>query len=99
VISASHFTETAKVKNRLIIILGGPDAYEGLGEIVSEVLSDAEEAAIRQAGAQTMYVKYNFWADRYTHNQVVIIVAGSDRSNTQAAETKYNVDVKAKVLS
>ncbi|MFQ5800619.1 MAG: hypothetical protein ACE5HH_02715 [Candidatus Hydrothermarchaeales archaeon] len=99
VINASDFTETAKVENRLIIILGGPDAPEGVGEIVSEVLSDSEEAAVRQTGSQTMYVKYNAYTDRYSYNQVVIIVAGSDRSNTQAAEAKYNADVKAKVLS
>jgi parallel beta-helix repeat protein len=97
-ISASDFTEAARVGNRLIIILGGPDAPEGVGAITREVLTNSEEAAIRNSGAQEMYVKYNFYTSKYSYNQVVIVVAGSDRSNTQAAEATYLADVKAKVL-
>ncbi len=98
VINASEFTPAQQVENRIIIILGGPDAYEGVGKIVSEVLSNAEEATIRGTDAQTMHVKYNVWTDRYTAKQKVIILAGSDRSNTQTAETKYRSDVKTKIF-
>jgi WD40 repeat protein len=64
-----------------IIILGGPDAPEGVGEIVQVVLSEEEVNAIREPGARRIYVKTNFWASA----QKVIVLAGSDRNQTKAA--------------
>jgi len=34
----------------------------------------------------------------WTHNQVVIVIAGSNRSNTQAAEARHTETVKSRVL-
>ncbi len=65
----------------VIIILGGPDAPEGVGEIVQVVLSEEEANAIREPGARRIYVKANFWAPA----QKVIVLAGSDRNHTKAA--------------
>jgi len=97
VVNATEFTELERVNNRLIIILGGPDAPEGVGEITREVLSDAEEAAVRDAGSQLMFVKYNVWTGMWTHNQVVVVLAGSDRKSTALAESMYAGDVKTRL--
>jgi len=94
VVNADEFDADKRANNRLILVLGGPDAPEGIGAVTREVLSDSEEASIRQSGSQSMYVKYNVWTDRYTYNQIVIVVAGSDRANTKAAEIKYSTDVE-----
>jgi hypothetical protein len=65
----------------LIVILGGPDAPEGVGEIVIEALNYCEEKAIRQPGARKMYLKNNLWAP----NQKVAVIAGSNREMTKLA--------------
>jgi hypothetical protein len=61
--------------------MGGPDAPEGVGDIVREVLSDSEEEALREKGAKKVFIKSNIWAPE----QKIIIVAGSDRENTKDA--------------
>jgi hypothetical protein len=80
------FHNTASVfeackEGRLILIMGGPDAPEGVGDIVREVLSDSEEEALREKGAKKVFIKSNIWAPE----QKIIIVAGSDRENTKDA--------------
>ena len=64
-----------------IVILGGPDASESVGEIVQEVLTENEENTVREAGAKKMFVKQSVWAD----GQKVIVFAGADRNLTAAA--------------
>jgi hypothetical protein len=93
-VSASEFTPSMQSDNRLIIVLGGPDAPEGIGEIVQGLLTDTEMNTIRQDGSQTMYTKTNPYTDRFTSQQKVIVLAGSDRTNTQIAERIYFDDVK-----
>jgi hypothetical protein len=66
---------------RFIAILGGPDAYEGVGEVVQEVLVADEQDELRTTGNRRMYVKTNVW----TGGQVVFVIAGSDRFETQKA--------------
>ncbi len=74
----------------LIIILGGPDAYDGVGEIVQERLSEQEQNMIRE-GNQRMYVKTDPWG--INTNQLVVILAGLDREFTKKSheENRYNV--------
>jgi hypothetical protein len=65
-----------------IVILGGPDAYEGVGGIIQEVLSEVEQNSIREAGARKKYVKTNIWSQ----GQRVTVIAGSDRNETKNTE-------------
>ncbi|SEW21304.1 hypothetical protein [Thermococcus thioreducens] len=60
--------------SRIIIILGGPDAYDGVGGYVMQVLTPGEQSAVRN-GERGMFVKTNVWAE----GQVVIVLAGQDR--------------------
>ena len=77
--SASNFEG---YKNReFIIILGGPDAPEGVGGIVQNVLTGEEADTIREPGAKKMYVKPDVWAA----GQKIVVLAGADRNLT--AET------------
>ncbi|MEE9176476.1 MAG: hypothetical protein V3U19_09925 [Thermodesulfobacteriota bacterium] len=69
-------------EEKFIVILGGPDAPEGVGPIVQEVLSEAEQNTIREAGARKKYVKTNMW----TQGQRVTVIAGSDRQETKNSE-------------
>ncbi len=99
VVKPAEFTPDMRTGNRLIILLGGPDAPEGMGEIVDEMLSDSEKESLRDADSQQMFFRYNPYTDRFWAKQLVIVVAGSDRANTQAAGDKYNSKVKIKVMS
>ncbi len=74
---ASNF-DKYKEEN-FIIILGGPDAYEGVGEIVREYLTVEEQNWLRQEDNRKMFVKTK---DR----QLICIIAGSDRDMTKKAE-------------
>ncbi len=75
--TAANFTQYKSYKH--IIILGGPDAPEGIGEIVRDLLSEDEETFLRTRGNRKMYVKTSIW----TTGQVVRIIAGSGRTLTQ----------------
>jgi hypothetical protein len=55
----------------LIMILGGPDAPESVGDIVQEALNEVEEESIREKGSKKMYVKGDIWAT----GQTVIVIA------------------------
>jgi len=52
----------------------------------------------RHQKALQPHVKYNVWTGMWTHDQVVIVIAGSNRSNTQAAEARQSEAVKSRVL-
>lgn len=66
---------------KVIIILGGPDAYEGVGGIVSKLLAQEEQRYIRSEGARMTYSKRDLWRK----GQQVFIFAGSDRNETRKA--------------
>jgi hypothetical protein len=68
-----------------IIILGGPDAPEGVGEVVQQVLSREEQDYLRTHGNKAMYVKSNMWAQ----GQRVFVLAGSDRNQTREAHIEH----------
>ncbi len=67
-----------------IVILGGPDAYDGVGEIVQEILTEDEKNSIKQVGAKRMLLKINPWG--LNPNQLVVILAGSDRELTKKSQ-------------
>ena len=60
-----------------IIILGGPDAYSGVGAYVREALTADEQNAIR-TGTRGVLIESDVWASR----QVVLVLAGPDRWGT-----------------
>jgi hypothetical protein len=90
-VDASNFSKYKDKK--FIVILGGPDAYEGVGEIVQEVLDDAEEAFLRIPGNRKMYVKTNVWAT----GQVVRVIAGSGRTLTRDEALENQADVAYRI--
>src|SRR3989338_7523948 len=51
----------AQKGKKVIIILGGPDAYEGVGGIVSKLLAPEEQRYIRSEGARMTYSKRDLW--------------------------------------
>jgi hypothetical protein len=67
-----------------IIILGGPDAPEGVGDIVRQVLSEETQELLRVSGKRGVFVNENPWWPRYGHKTITVI-AGSDRFETQRA--------------
>lgn len=69
----------------LIIILGGPDAPEGVGEVAQIVLTAEEGNNLRVSGNKNMHVKSNVWGDA----QKVFLLAGSDRIKTMEAHIQY----------
>ncbi|HKZ57814.1 MAG TPA: hypothetical protein VJ024_08940, partial [Thermodesulfovibrionales bacterium] len=74
---------------KFIVILGGPDAPEGVGEIVKEVLSEVQVESIREEGARRRYTKTNFWIQ----GQRVTVIAGSDRNATMKSHEEHREDV------
>jgi hypothetical protein len=88
-ITAAEFEDYKDEK--FIVILGGPDAPEGVGDIVKEVLMNNEQNELRNKGNRKMHVKTNVW----TTGQRVSVIAGSDRTETQssASENKAQISV------
>ncbi len=81
-------------KEKFIIILGGPDAPEGVGEVVRQVLSEDEQKFLRQKGNRKMFVKTNVW----TQGQVVFVIAGSDRTETKKAHEENRDEADKKII-
>jgi len=78
-------------KKLYIIILGGPEAYEGVGEIVSEILTEEEKNQIKQDKA---------WIKKksiYRVGQVVYVLAGKNREAT-AEVWKENKEEIRKII-
>jgi len=80
--NASDFSQYKNEK--FIVILGGPDAPEGIGSIVREVLSEIEENFLRQDETSKMFIKTDVW----TQGQVVMVIAGNNRYQTQKAHVE-----------
>lgn len=81
-INASEFEKRREESS--IIILGGPDAPEGVGEIVRGYLTQEEQGFLRVKGNRKMYVKVA-QATTQTGEQRIFIFAGSDRNETKRA--------------
>jgi len=83
-ISAEEF-QTQKENSR-ILILGGPNSPEGIGEIVQDILSDSDQEHLREEKGNRGLYKFR---DTYADEQQINIVAGFDRFDTrQAAQTE-----------
>ncbi|MGC1122407.1 MAG: desulfoferrodoxin family protein [Candidatus Methanofastidiosia archaeon] len=80
-VTASEF-EAYKAEG-LIIILGGADAPDGIGEIVRSVLDERKQELTR------LGIRYFIEADVWTPNQRVFVFAGRDRDETKEAHTQY----------
>ncbi|MFQ5815821.1 MAG: protein-L-isoaspartate(D-aspartate) O-methyltransferase [Candidatus Hydrothermarchaeaceae archaeon] len=91
-VTAGEFEEHKNSK--FVVILGGPDAYEGVGSVVRQVLSEEEQSFLRTSGNRGMYVKTNVWAD----GQVVFIVAGSGRGLTQLAHLENKGKLRKRTI-
>jgi Tol biopolymer transport system component len=76
---------------KFVVILGGPDAYDGVGEIVQGVLSGDEQSFLREKGNRKMYVKTNVWGT----GQRVMVIAGSDREQTKTAHQENRAQVSS----
>jgi hypothetical protein len=74
--------------HRFIIILGGPDAPEGVGNIVKEsgILSIDDVDFIREKGNKRRFVKTNPWG--LQDDQIVWVIAGSNREFTKSAHVE-----------
>jgi len=73
----------SEVGDMFPLILGGPDAYEGVGEISAEVLNDTDEDWLRQVeGALIVYLGY--WG-----NRTAVVIAGRTRNETLLAAKLY----------
>jgi Tol biopolymer transport system component len=79
---------------KFIVILGGPDAYDGVGEIVQDVLSSNEQSFLREKGNRKMYVKTNVWGT----GQKVMVIAGSDREQTKEAHQENRAQVSSNAV-
>jgi hypothetical protein len=80
--TASDFTQYKD--ERFIVILGGPDSPEGVGEIVQDVLTETSANTVRESGASKMLVKTNLWRE----DQSITVLAGFDRDLTRQAHQK-----------
>ncbi len=69
-----------------ILILGGPDAPEGIGEVVQTILSEDEQAFLRKSkGTGGIFARANLW----TGGQTITIIAGNNRHGTRYAQLEF----------
>jgi hypothetical protein len=95
--TAENFEEHKDEK--FILILGGPDAPEGVGDIVrnSGILSIDDADNIRKEGSRKKFVAANPWKRR--PGQVVWIIAGSNREETMHAHKDYRASVSQDIAA
>jgi len=60
--------------SKYIVLLGGPNASEGVGCFAKQLLSSEEQSEMTQMGNKKMYLKTNKWADE----QYILVFAGFD---------------------
>jgi len=68
---------------QLIIILGGADALDGVGNVVRTVLDEREQELTR------LSMRYFVKTDVWTPGQRVFVFAGKDREQTMEAHKQY----------
>lgn len=89
-ITANTYSAGAIPKDAdFIIILGGPDASQGVGSLVGEALKPSEYQQIRISGASKMFTAEGVWKD----GQKVVVLAGYNRQATQQAEADNQAEV------
>lgn len=72
-------------KEKYIIVLGGVNEPGGVGGFVKQVLTNQEQDASSQPGAEKMYIK----SDVFTKGQFIIVFTGPD-SEASADAQKHN---------
>ena len=83
ILHASDF-EAAKGTTDVIIILGGPDAYEGVGQISGRYLSSDDQQYLRSTRGSSVVRKFS------DSGKEIIIIAGSTRSETKLSSEVYS---------
>ncbi|MFQ5974839.1 MAG: hypothetical protein ACE5J5_00795 [Candidatus Hydrothermarchaeales archaeon] len=83
-VTAEQFNDPYKDYNQYqtIVILGGHEAPEGIGEITDQLLDSDDKQFLEEAGNRKMFDEGDRWGDT---TQSVIIFAGSDRYQTKLA--------------
>ncbi len=76
------FSGYQKTSNR-IVVLGGPDAYEGVGDLVQRVLISSQEEMLRKM--PMVWAASKPWST----DQLVVVIGGPDRSQTTVATEEY----------
>lgn len=86
VIVVSGYEFDGYKRSQRILILGGPDAYEGVGGLVREVLTPGWQESLRNTkGKRNIYLQNDVWRD----DQVVLVVAGYDREDTMTVAKEW----------
>jgi hypothetical protein len=76
----------------LVVILGGPDAPDGVGDIVDGLLEESDKEFLRaSSGNKALYVKNDVWKTP----QTVLILAGNNRQDTH----KISMEKRAEVVN
>ncbi|MFH1788138.1 MAG: hypothetical protein ABH834_02005 [Candidatus Altiarchaeota archaeon] len=92
-VNASDFADYSAEK--FVVILGGQNAPEGVGDIVKGVLTEAEQSSLLASESSAkMFVKTNVWAT----DQVVRVFAGYGREETAGAWKAHKEDVAEELI-
>jgi hypothetical protein len=83
ILHASDF-ESAKGTADVIIVLGGPDAYEGVGQISAKYLSSDDQQYLRSTKGSSVVRKFS------DSGKEIIIIAGNTRSETKLSSEVYS---------
>lgn len=83
--SASGFESVKKsAEVTVIIVLGGPDAYEGVGQISAKYLSSDDQQYLRSVKGSSVVRKFS------DSGKEIIIIAGNTRSETKLSSEVYS---------
>lgn len=83
-ITADQFSEYQQYQ--YYIILGGPDAPEGIGDIVTTILSTQEQEFLRNTKEYNLFI-------RVKGNKTYFVLAGTDREQTKLAVDNLKDDI------
>ncbi len=76
--------------NRRILILGGPDAYDGVGDIAGEALLVEWRDYLRKGrGSRNIYLRRNVWGA----DQLVLVLAGNEREDTRRVAQEWKTPI------
>ena len=75
---------------KYFVILGGPDAPQGIGEIVRTLLSPQEQEDLRTRGVYDLFIKLK-------NGKTYFILAGSDREYTSLASAHLKHEIPLRI--
>ncbi|MFH0863407.1 MAG: hypothetical protein V1875_10340 [Candidatus Altiarchaeota archaeon] len=86
----SDSTDFERLKyNTRIVIVGGQNSPEGVGQAAASVLSQEQEEALLAPSAMYVFETSGIWAQ----NQKVVIIAGNEAADTEQASNEYRQKV------